>query len=455
MDIHRKNEAHMNRRRFIQQTGRAAAGTLLLPALLDACKKSEWQEEHPFSGEVIIIGAGISGLYAAEMLIQQGVQVRVLEAGAAWGGRLRSLPTASGAMREAEKRHIRGQFSALYDLLKQQQAPLTLQTGSELYYFNGALNTAEEAAQNTFFNEMLTAVEGLNSADLADISAQAYFDALGLSDNVAAVFNVLTAQVNGTSADHISVAGIAKQFAQWSAGNAVYEIETLQLEQALEKAFAKAIEKTQYNTSIRSIDVSSNKAILTDSADNTYTCDRVLVTIPLDALQRGDVEFNPALSSSKLQAMQRIGIDAAYCSLFNVASPPWQAGTRRIIGTGTVQSFEVTDDGWVYAEVSGTQAQELATITLNPQEFILNEFYQLYPIAQGQVTESSIHVWSGNRSYDAPGTSNAREVMAQPANGKLFFAGEATHKGGHHGTLHGAMETAFRAVTEILSSQPA
>ncbi len=445
----------MNRRRFLIQTGRAATGTLLLPSFLQACKKSEWQHENPFSGDVIIIGAGIAGLYAAEILIKQGVNVQVLEAGTSWGGRLHALPEGSELIRAAERKKIHGQFSILFDLLKDQQINLIPQTGSELYYFNGMLNTEEQAYQNTFFIDMLAAVEGLKSIEPADITAQAYFDSLELSDNVAPVFDVLTAQVYGTSADRISAAGIARQHALWNSGNTVYEIETVRLEQAMEKSFAKAIEKTQLATAVSSIDFTSDKVLITDSTGNTYSCDRVLVTIPLDALQRGAIEFNPPINSSKQQAIDRIGIDSSYCSMFKLASAPWPIGTRRIIGSGLVHSFEVTNDGWVFAEVSGTQTLEIESITTNPLEFIINEFYQLYPTTQGQVSEASIQYWPGNRSYDGPGISNARELLAQPMNGKLFFAGEATHKGGHHGTLHGAMETAFRAVTEILSSAKA
>jgi len=68
-----------------------------------------------------------------------------------------------------------------------------------------------------------------------------------------------------------------------------------------------------------------------------------------------------------------------------------------------------------------------------------------------QITEGAIHQWVGNRSYDPPGIGDARNVLATTVNNKLFFAGEATHTGGHHGTMHGAMETALRAVTEIMN----
>jgi monoamine oxidase len=41
--------------------------------------------------------------------------------------------------------------------------------------------------------------------------------------------------------------------------------------------------------------------------------------------------------------------------------------------------------------------------------------------------------------------------LADSISGKVYFAGEATHTGGHHGTLHGAMESGLRAAMEILT----
>lgn len=443
----------MNRRRFIKHSGRIAAGAIFLPGILQSCKKSEWQTEHSFTGDVIVVGAGIAGLYATEMLIKQGINVRILEASNRIGGRLRSLPNAEGAMREAEKTKIYGQFSSLVNLLKKNEAPIVTAAENQLYYFNGTVNSQTDSEQNTFFNEMVQAVEGLNSTDLADITAQAYFDALGLSTNVSTIYNVLTAQQKGTSSDRISAAGIARQHSNWSAGTSVYEISTSELEVAIETTFSKSIDSVQFNTLITGVDSSSGKAVLEDSEGNVYTCDRVLLTIPLDVLQNGSITFNPPLSPAKTQAIGRIGIDSSLACMFKVDNPAWPAGTSRILGSGLAQAFEVSDDGWVYVEITGTQAAELAIIALNPFDVIETEFRQLYPESTFLISESAVFEWSGSRSYDPPGAGNARQLLAQRQSTTVFFAGEATHLGGHHGTLHGAMESALRAVTEILSSE--
>ena len=348
----------MNRRKFIRQSGWLAAGTCVLPALLQACKKSDWNTDNAFSGEVTIVGAGLSGLYAAEMLIKQGVSVKVLEASDNWGGRIRSLPLASATARMAENRVIQGEFSTLYDVLQQTQTPLSPYIENNLYYFNGSLNTEAEANQNTFFQEMLQAVESLNTFNGADITVQEYFDALGISINLVAVSNVLTAQPLGTSHDRISALGIAKQHEQWSAGMTKYVVSNSNLEQVLEQVFAGALNTVQYATPVAAIDYSGSRIILTDAMGEIHTCDRVLITIPLHELQIGSIAFTPELNTTKLDSINRIGIDMSYCALFKLSTPLWTLGTSRIIGSDLVQSFEVNDEGWVYAEVSGTQAAQ-------------------------------------------------------------------------------------------------
>jgi monoamine oxidase len=49
-------------------------------------------------------------------------------------------------------------------------------------------------------------------------------------------------------------------------------------------------------------------------------------------------------------------------------------------------------------------------------------------------------------------TEGAREALARPLGGKIFFAGEATNTLGASGTVHGAMETGWRSAAEVLAA---
>ena len=57
----------------------------------------------------------------------------------------------------------------------------------------------------------------------------------------------------------------------------------------------------------------------------------------------------------------------------------------------------------------------------------------------------------GGYSYTPVGAGAAREELAEPLS-TLFFAGEATSINGHVGTVHGAIESGWRAAAEVLSS---
>ena len=46
----------------------------------------------------------------------------------------------------------------------------------------------------------------------------------------------------------------------------------------------------------------------------------------------------------------------------------------------------------------------------------------------------------------------ARKLAAQSVDSKLFFAGEALNTNGHFQTVHGAVETGYREVVNILNS---
>jgi monoamine oxidase len=60
----------------------------------------------------------------------------------------------------------------------------------------------------------------------------------------------------------------------------------------------------------------------------------------------------------------------------------------------------------------------------------------------------------GSYSHALPGHADARASLAAPVDGRLFFAGEATHPS-FFSTAHGAWESGLRAAEDALSSFPA
>jgi monoamine oxidase len=57
----------------------------------------------------------------------------------------------------------------------------------------------------------------------------------------------------------------------------------------------------------------------------------------------------------------------------------------------------------------------------------------------------------GAYSYVPVGGITAPILLAEPVSDTLFFAGEATNTEGNAGTMHGAIQTGYRAAEEVLS----
>ena len=70
----------MDRRDFIKQSTLISIGGLLIPsAFLSSCRKEALFENINYDGKVIIIGAGVAGLYAAYVLKSKGINFQILE----------------------------------------------------------------------------------------------------------------------------------------------------------------------------------------------------------------------------------------------------------------------------------------------------------------------------------------------------------------------------------------
>ncbi len=55
----------------------------------------------------------------------------------------------------------------------------------------------------------------------------------------------------------------------------------------------------------------------------------------------------------------------------------------------------------------------------------------------------------GAYTYTPMGAEDARAELARPLEDALFFAGEATNADGHAATVHGAIETGYRAAGQL------
>ena len=119
------------------------------------------------------------------------------------------------------------------------------------------------------------------------------------------------------------------------------------------------------------------------------------------------------------------------------------------------------NDNVLLAFVMGEQAEHLTS--LGNDTAIVNALLgELDGMYNGQATASFMdaHVenWTTNPfvqgaySYSTVGMHKARQIAAQPVDNTLFFAGEAMNTNGHHQTVHGAVETGYNQVINLLKT---
>ena len=79
----------MRRRVALKQIGLGVSAGIVLPSWLTACSSDgDPKPNVPNDAQVVIIGAGAAGLYAADILQTKGIKVTILEASNRVGGRV-------------------------------------------------------------------------------------------------------------------------------------------------------------------------------------------------------------------------------------------------------------------------------------------------------------------------------------------------------------------------------
>jgi lysine-specific histone demethylase 1B len=249
----------------------------------------------------------------------------------------------------------------------------------------------------------------------------------------------------------------------WSAGNDDFKFEETFFD-FIEKEIAIHVQdQIQLNTAVKQIDYSGPIIQVTDSNNNVYTADKVIITVPITILKSGDIEFVPALPTEKTTAFSKIGMDAGMKVFLKFNTKFFD---ENILGGSICAAYaddsigKVQDDNVLLAFIMGQQAEYLTS--LGSDSAITNALLQeLDTMYNGQASVSFIasHVqnWTTNPfvrgaySYSTVGMGDARKVASATVAKKLYFAGEAMNTNGHHQTVQGAIETGYREVINLIN----
>jgi monoamine oxidase len=442
----------MNRRDFIKQSSIMAIGGLIIPStFLSSCRKKSLFEKINYDGKVLIIGAGAAGLYAAYILKSKGINFEILEASTNLGGRLGKLEGFANFPIDIGAQWLHGKNTILGDIIQKSNTGISLDESNAVYWFNNQLVNSIPQNTNIFDGD-----------NLPDISYKDYAIQKGLGTEYKYIIENIAGD-QGASASRISVFGNNKDEENWNSGNDDFKFEETFFDLIDKQIAIHVKDKIQFNSIVKQIDYSQQHITVTDTNNIKYSADKVIITVPITILKSGDIQFIPALPNEKISAFSKIGMDAGIKVFLKFSSKFFN---QNIIGGSICAAYaddsigKSKDDNILLAFIMGEQAEYLTS--LGSDAAITNALLQeLDAMYAGQATalfiSSHVQNWTTNPfvrgaySYSTIGMGDARNTATQSLNKKLYFAGEAMNLNGHHQTVHGAIETGYREVINILN----
>jgi len=445
----------MKRRKFIKQSTLASFSILLNSSFLSSSGGEFLFKDVKFDGNVLIIGAGAAGLYAGYILKSRGINFQILEAANKSGGRLGKLESFADYSIDLGAQWLHGRNSILGDLIKKSKTKITKDESDEYFWFNNEIINALPKDVSAIYEEQ---------ENLPDISFQEYAIQQGYGEDYKFIVEQIAGD-QGADASRLSVKWNIAEEKNWNSGNKDYKFEQTFYDLLNDHITSQIATDIKLNTIVSKIDYNENKIIVTDSANNTYMADKVIITVPITILQNSSILFNPPLPIEKTNAFNKIGMGAGMKVFMKFNTKFYKEN----LAGGSICAAYADDligkngkDNVLLAFVMGKQAEYLTS--LGSDTAITNALLQeLDTMYSGQATSTFIrsHVenWTTNPfikgaySYSKVGIGNARNIAAQSVNDKLFFAGEAMNLNGHHQTVHGAVETGYKEVINILKSK--
>jgi monoamine oxidase len=203
----------------------------------------------------------------------------------------------------------------------------------------------------------------------------------------------------------------------------------------------------------------------------TLRCRQVIVTIPLGVLQAdpgepGAIRFDPQ-PGQVLEAARALESGAVWRVTFRFETAFWEA-RREFASAQFIFSQEPEFPTWwkpaaegvpiLVGWSAGPAADRLVGLTnAEVTARAVASLERIVRIPASAVRSAWFHDWQadpfsrGAYSYIPAGQLPARNTLAHPVRGTLYFAGEATDCSGQGGTVHGAIASGRRAARQALA----
>lgn len=415
----------------------------------------------PMQADVIVIGAGMAGLAAANQLTTAGKSVIVIEGrerigGRTWTDHSLSVPLDMGAS------WIHGikenPLSALADRFGAKRIVTDYESIAR-YDFNGrALREDESRKVDQSFETLMEKVYALQENLDYDIPLQAAIDR-SLKNRPRTLEYAINTEIEHEYGADVNDLSLFEwdQEGEFNGDDVIFPNGYEQIVNNLSKGL-----DIRTGTVVKQINYADKTVrVLTERGE--FRCQQAIVTLPLGVLKRGSVTFSPALPAQKQKAIARLKMgvlnklylkfptvfwdDAHLLGYISENKGRWceWLNLHKYTGQPVLLGFNAGAYG-VQIEAQSDEAIVAEAMSV---------LRRIYGTAIPTPTGWAITRWMsdpfsvGSYSHIPPGASGADYVeLSRPVAQRLFFAGEATNRA-YPATAHGAYLSGIRAAKEI------
>jgi len=371
-------------------------------------EKTALHKTYNYEGEVIIIGAGASGLAAAKVLEQNNVDYLILEATDRYGGRLKKDTTL---------------------------ADFPIDIGAEWIHSNPkVLNIIKGKTGNQIDEELIP----------YKLESGAKWDGKSLKpvskSSLNFIYNFMPESKfkNSTWYDFVNE-NIAKEVTQ----NIVY------------------------NSAVKSVDYSGEKIVITTAKGQKYEADKVVVTVSIGVLKSENISFIPDLNSEKKKAIESITFNSGFKVALKFSEKFYPDAIECKVKSGEKVFYDIAFKKNTETNILGflcTGDETESYYSLNSEQRIVSqiikELDKMYggKASQTYMNEYLFENWGQYEFTQGTWTQamlekkSNLEILRLPLDNKVYFAGEIYDTYQQMG-VPGAILSGYYTVDKLLTDE--
>jgi len=403
--------------------------------------------------DIVIVGGGAAGVGAARRLASSGLSTLLLEASSHLGGRActqefrgLNLDLGCGWLHSADRNSWAAIAKAAGVPLDQTRAAWGVQ------YRNLGFTAAEQAAAWEAFESF---TRRLSHTPPASDSAA---DALDPNSEWTAHIRAIVSFISGASLELLSAADYAaydesSSECNWRVRNGYGALVARSFPRRIALSLAAPVESIAFTANGVSVATPTGairaRAVILTVSTTVLAGDTIKLPRELEPWREAAAKLPLGLNEKLFLEIEG---DAPFESETHVTGSPRDALTA---------SYYIRPFGWPVIECffGGERARLLREQGLAAGfDYAIEQLCRLFgPDIRSRLRPLAASAWSGTSrvggaySYALPGHVGARKNLAQPFDGRVFFAGEATNSN-DFSTAHGAHDSGVRAADEAITA---